>query len=395
MQHSLVLATLNTRSLLQPGAPQLLANVLSDHSVDICALQQTGLYRTEGTTTHILLPATNAPNRCLDAGFAVKRRLLHLCHVLHVHDRIIGIHFGPLDLLLLSIYAPATSAFNTPADIESFWADLTDTLTELRHQYRATILLGDFNAHISPTELAAAGHPVHPSTPQDTTNYVGSLLLSLLTQQGLHIQNYRDRSPRHGQATFKGNPSFPATVTDYCCSTIALSPHIVGCRTRRTPPFTDHNIVILTLKHIPTCPPTLHMKRPREPPNSPADELHSKLTQTQRHRPKPPALNIIWSAEHLQLLDLEGDLKRCNRFFTFPKGLKAQPTMAASIKNSAKECKTAAYHILCKQLQQLWESNDHATFHAAVKNYRGTPHPKAHTTPQQKERITAHYQRLK
>ena len=388
-------ATLNTRSLCQPGATQLLERTLCEHRLDVVALQQTGL-RTETTTTeYTFTPGTQNQTRCLDAAFAIRTALIRHFQTVALPPRCAGLYYAPTDLLIISVYAPAATIFNSDEDTATFWTTLEDMLLALTPQYSSLLLLGDMNAHLNPDTLALEGHPVHPGHRGCTPSPAGHPLAAILCRLHLHVQNFRGQPPHHPLPTYKGTAAFPASTVDYCCTSHSLSPSVQSCYCRPTPKHTDHNILIIILTQ-PTPRRHLHRtKKPREPPQSEADHILHRLHLTTKHPSTLPELRITWTDDHLLLMDRQADLKHSNYYFTSPRRFNPPAaSIAHLVRASAKEITEKAFAAFAQKLQTLYDQHNFADFHQAIKHRTGRKRTTAHTTPEQKARLTAHYRNL-
>jgi len=111
-------------------------------------------------------------------------------------------------------------------------------------------------------------------------------------------------------------------------------------------------------------------KRPRIGGPHIVDTLHAQLLGNTPTRPTLPKPRIVWTPEHMQLLDLHRDLICSNHAFTFPPTFDRQPALAIEIRRSAAACRRAAYDTFCAALQTLWDAKNHRDFHAAIKQLR-------------------------
>lgn len=161
------------------------------------------------------------------------------------HDRILAVHFPLLNAFIISAYAPQISADEEQRD--DFWRNLRTAVTDTPKK-ATTILLGDFNAHITIAQYWRQGAPVNysneffadPCHPAET-NANAEELIHVMIDHGLFIINGANGSRCKSNATFVGKGNAPPRILDFI---ITSNPARFSAISLAGPYGSDHKLLL-------------------------------------------------------------------------------------------------------------------------------------------------------
>jgi len=241
------IATLNVRHAAGARDAELLIQIAHSMHIDVLALQSTCC-----TTTKTA------------KGYTYYS--VHHTGIIYRTTLDLDIHTDPTGRILTAVAPDLTivSAYCPFSDLEAqnnFWERLTEYMSHI--QTPNVLLLGDFNAHTTITDLRCHGQTVrisndHNQYPQ-RTDPNGQALLQLALQHNLTTHNFEQTAPFHKRATCRnanGN-----SIIDYCLSHL-VNYHCTGVAVKQPMYQTDHNMLVATLnaKKRPAPPRALHPK---------------------------------------------------------------------------------------------------------------------------------------
>jgi ribonuclease HI/exonuclease III len=277
-----------------------LAQQLRSSKVDICGLTETRCGAMDETLEgYTFLTSTTNGNRH-GTGVALAKHIANCSETRHISDRI--------TYVLTSVYQPGNRTENTlatvigyapaqqtTANLRKFWDQLHDTLAKVTKIATHTILMGDFNCHLSLNDMRAGGHPVRTKNNEEhlypsTTDRQGIELLDLASSHNLEIQNLKSEKP------LKRNITFPRaqTILDYILTTNSSLGTTTTMRTIEPRTKSDHKAVSIKLQVQPLPARRSHIDQPKQPerPKTTADILHEKVMEAAPpHQPQLPVTN--------------------------------------------------------------------------------------------------------
>ena len=144
------LATYNLKTAGKPGALFELGTHLTNFSADITALQEP--YLMHGTPHEMKQKDIMVIAAQKKTAWAVAHRFLEAQKwaAANLSDRVSALRFQDMKLLLVNVYAPAATKFNTKEERIIFWEKLPGLVKGVREEGDHVCLMGDFNVAFPP-----------------------------------------------------------------------------------------------------------------------------------------------------------------------------------------------------------------------------------------------------
>jgi len=237
------IASLNARRVAGTKDVQYLAQIARSMQIDVILLQSTNWAATQREGEYTYYSGQHA-------GLLYKTALDLDIHIDQT-ERIVIAHTNQLNLI--SAYCP----FSDQNAQRAFWDDLNQRTA--RMPLPDTIIMGDFNAHISIVDLQQHEQCIRTTSDNEsypaTSDSNGKDLLQFTLNHHLKIHNFENVVPFTQRITCRNTAPNGGTIIDYAMSNLT-NHYCSGISVKRLRYNTDHNALITTIH--PKQQPTHH-----------------------------------------------------------------------------------------------------------------------------------------
>ena len=154
------LATINLKTAGKPGALHDLGSYLTSNEADIAALQEP--YLRHGTPHELQQKDIVIIAAQKKTAWAVARKFLEgkTWAAVNISDRVSALKIHDIKMLMVNVYAPAATKFNTKEERIRFWETLPGLIKGVKEEGDHVCLMGDFNIAFPPWLVGLWGHTV-------------------------------------------------------------------------------------------------------------------------------------------------------------------------------------------------------------------------------------------